>query len=73
MVSCSDNYFFIDSIDKINRNDWNECAGIDHPFTQHEFLSALENSKSANSDTGWKPYHYIETNKNNKIIAFSPL
>ena len=73
MVSRSDNYFFIDSIDKINRNDWNECAGIDHPFTQHEFLSALENSKSANSDTGWKPYHYIETNKNNKIIALCPL
>mgnify|MGYP001281866003 CR=1 FL=1 len=73
MVSCSDNYFFIDSVDKINRNDWNECTGIDHPFTRHEFLSALENSKSANSDTGWKPHHYVEINKDKKVIALCPL
>jgi len=73
VVSCSDNYFFINSVDKINRNDWNNCAGIDHPFTRHEFLSALENSKSANSDTGWRPYHYVEINNDNKVIALCPL
>jgi len=73
VVSCSDNYFFINSVNKINRNDWNDCAGIDHPFTRHEFLSALENSKSANSDTGWRPYHYVEINNDNKVIALCPL
>jgi uncharacterized protein len=73
MVSASDNFFFIDSINKINLNDWNSCVGLDHPFTRYEFLSALENSQSANGKSGWKPFHYIEKNKNQKIIAICPL
>jgi len=73
MVSASDNFLFIDSINKINLNDWNSCVGLDHPFTRFEFLSALENSQSANSKSGWKPCHYIEKNENQKIIAVCPL
>ena len=73
MVSSSDNYFFAESINSIKADDWNKCAGLDHPFTRYEFLSALENSQSSNSKTGWKPFHYIEKNKNNKIIAICPL
>ena len=73
MVSNSDNYFFVDSINKINLNDWNECVGLDHPFTRFEFLSALESSQSANVKTGWKPHHYIEKNIDQKIIAVCPL
>ena len=73
MVSTSDNFFFTESINSIKADDWNECVGLDHPFTRYEFLSALENSQSANSKTGWKPFHYIEKNNNNKIIAICPL
>jgi predicted N-acyltransferase len=73
MVSLSDNFFFIDSINNIDLTDWNECVGLDHPFTRFEYLSALENSQSANTKTGWKPYHYIEKNENQKIIAICPL
>ena len=64
MVSASDNYCFIDSINKVKLNDWNKCVGIDHPFTRYEFLSALENSNSATKKTGWQAFHYVEKNKN---------
>ena len=73
MVSTSDNFLFIDSINEINIDEWNECVGLDHPFTRYEFLSALESSQSANIKSGWKPYHYIEKDKNKKIIALCPL
>jgi len=73
MVSTSDNFFFIDSINDINLDQWNDCVGLDHPFTRFEFLSALENSQSASIKTGWKPCHYIEKNENQKIIAVCPL
>ena len=53
-------YFFCSSLNDIKKSDWNECVGNDHPFLQYEFLHALEESKSANTKTGWQPYHYIE-------------
>ena len=73
MVSASDNFFFVDSINDINLNQWNDCVGLEHPFTRFEFLSALENSQSADTKSGWKPCHYIEKDKNQKIIALCPL
>ena len=73
MVSTSDNFFFAESINSVKAEDWNECAGLDHPFTRYEFLSALENSESASKKTGWKPFHYIEKNNENKIVAICPL
>ena len=73
MVSLSDNFFFVDSINSISSKDWNNCVGLDHPFTRFEFLSALESSESASIKTGWRPYHYIEKDKSNKIIAVCPL
>ena len=65
-------HFFCSSLSNIKSSDWNECVGNDHPFLQYEFLYALEKSNSANTKTGWQPYHYIEQ-ENNKIIALSPL
>jgi len=73
MVSASDNFIFIDSINIINSTNWNNCVGLDHPFTRFEFLSALENSQSANIKTGWKSCHYVEKNDDQKIIAVCPL
>lgn len=73
MVSISGKFFFVNSITKINLDDWNACVDFNHPFTRYEFLVALENSQSANTKTGWKPFHYIEKNIHNKIIAVCPL
>ena len=73
MVSTSDNFLFVDSINDISLDQWNDCVGLDHPFTRFEFLSALEKSQSANIKSGWKPCHYIEKNEHQKIIAVCPL
>ena len=59
MSSLKSDYFFIDSLKKVKQEDWNACVDDDHPFIQYEFLFALEESESACSQTGWKPYHYI--------------
>ena len=73
MPSLKSDFFFIDSLKKIKKEDWNACVDSDHPFIQYEFLFALEKSESACTQTGWKPYHYIEYNDDNKIIAICPL
>ena len=68
MPSQKSEIFFIDSLKKVKKKDWNSCVDNDHPFIQYEFLFALEESKSACSQTGWKPYHYIEYNNKSEII-----
>ena len=32
--------------------EWDACAGTDNPFVSHAFLSAMEDSGSANARTG---------------------
>jgi len=73
MPSLKSEILFIDSLIKVNKNDWNNCIDSDHPFIQYEFLFALEKSGSACSQTGWKSYHYIEYNDKSEIIAICPL
>ena len=41
MVSKTDSFFFAKTIDDISKDDWNDCAGIDHPFTRYEFFQAM--------------------------------
>lgn len=44
-----------DGIGAFSAADWDACAGDVNPFVAHGFLSALEDSKSAVSRTGWQP------------------
>mgnify|MGYP001327466031 FL=1 len=62
MTSPKSEFFFIDSLKKVKKDNWNDCISNDHPFLQYDFLLALEESKSACAETGWKPHHYIEVN-----------
>ncbi len=39
----------------IAADDWDRCAGGSDPFLSHAFLSALEESGSADPETGWRP------------------
>jgi predicted N-acyltransferase len=41
----------IPSISEVLPESWDQCAGSSHPFTRHAFLSALEDSGSATSET----------------------
>lgn len=50
------------SLDEITAARWNRCANPGaqvpyDPFVSHEYLSALEESGSATSETGWQPFH----------------
>lgn len=73
MVSKSDNHYFVSSIEDISLDEWNNCAGLNHPFTRYEYFYALEKSNSAINSKGWQPFHYVETNKEKRIIAICPL
>lgn len=72
-------YNFITSIHDIDASEWDALWPGNYPFTQHAFLSALEQSGSIDSPhsetaerTGWKPY-YLCVHENNALIAAAPL
>ena len=46
-------------IAEIDAADWDACAGDGNPFVSHAFLSAMEDSGSANARTGWLPQHGV--------------
>lgn len=46
-----------EGIHSLTAEAWDACAGSDNPFVSHAFLSALEDSGSVSSRTGWMPRH----------------
>ncbi len=60
------------SLNSIDKNQWNELNASNHPFTSYDFLSALENSNSVCSKTGWTPKHILVKSDDNTIIGVSP-
>ena len=63
----------IPSISEVSSEAWDRCAGTSHPFTRHAFLSALEDSGSATTETGWQPQHLIIKSPTGDILGASPL
>jgi predicted N-acyltransferase len=59
-------------ITAIRAADWDACAGPDNPFVSHAFLSALEESGSAKSRTGWLPQHLIMEGPDRHILGVVP-
>jgi hypothetical protein len=60
-------------IAEIDAADWDACAGAGNPFVSHEFLSALEDSGSANSRTGWLPQHAVLRSETGDIVGIVPM
>ena len=60
-------------INDIDAADWDACAGDDNPFVSHAFLSALEDSGSANARTGWLPQHAVLRTENGQVVAVVPM
>jgi uncharacterized protein len=60
-------------ISEIDAADWDACAGSDNPFVGHAFLSAMEDSGSANSRTGWLPQHAVLRDHESRIVAVVPM
>jgi len=57
----------------VDAADWDACAGSDNPFVSHAFLSALEDSGSANSRTGWLPQHAVLRDGGGAVVAVVPI
>ena len=57
----------------IDPADWDACAGPDNPFVSHAFLSALEDSGSANARTGWLPQHCVLRTEGGQVVAVAPM
>jgi predicted N-acyltransferase len=60
------------AIAEIPRAEWDACAGDDNPFVSHGFLSALEDSGSTGSRTGWLPQHAV-LRAGTRIAAVAPM
>jgi predicted N-acyltransferase len=60
-------------IKEIAAADWDACAGDGNPFVSHAFLSAMEDSGSANSRTGWLPQHAVLRAPDKRIVAIVPM
>src|SRR5258708_3144964 len=61
------------AIADIPATDWDACAGADNPFVSHAFLSALEDSASANARTGWLPQHAVLRDPADSVVAAAPM
>ena len=65
----------INPINDIDSSDWNQCANPEqmeyNPFLDHRFIKALEDSGSANSNTGWQPFHTIMRDKG-RVVGVVP-
>ncbi|MGX9461464.1 GNAT family N-acetyltransferase [Shewanella sp. A14] len=63
---------FANTISEIKKSDWNLHFDVDHPFTRHEYLSALESSQCVSLKTGWQPKHLI-VSLADTIVALMPM
>ena len=68
------------SLHEIDADEWDACAapetsdgGRPHdPFTTHRFLTALEDSRSVGTGTGWQP-QYLAARADGELIATAQL
>ena len=63
---------FIHSIHTLSAAQWNALCSTDYPFIRHEFLAALEDSKSTTLASGWQPHHLIMRDAD-IVVAAMPL
>jgi predicted N-acyltransferase len=61
------------AIAEIPAADWDGCAGGGNPFVRHAFLSAVEDSGSANARTGWMPQHMVLRDPEGRVAACAPM
>jgi len=61
------------AIAEVAAADWDACAGADNPFVSYAFLSAVEDSGSANGRTGWLPQHAVLTDAAGQVVAAAPM
>ena len=66
----------VDSIHEVPAAEWDICAACDpaaNPLIRHAFFSALEDSGSADTASGWRPQHIVIQRGDGKVVACAPL
>src|SRR5882762_8562075 len=70
------------SIGEVPADLWDGCANPEvqevsslpafNPFISHDFLSALEESRSAQARTGWQPQHLLAEDESGRVLGVAP-
>jgi predicted N-acyltransferase len=60
------------AIDSVPEEEWDRLLTPDDPFTCHAFLSVLERSGSATTETGWFPVHVL-CRHGERLVGAAPL
>ena len=63
---------FLDSLNNISADEWNNVADTNYPFLRHEFLFGLEDTGCVTPQSGWQPNHVI-VRDGHRLIALMPL
>jgi hypothetical protein len=61
------------AIAEIPAAEWDACAGAENPFVSHAFLSALEDSGSADQREGWLAQHAVLRAEDRRVVAVAPM
>ena len=62
----------IETLHAVSASEWNTLAGTQYPFTQYEFLIALENNGAVGKEFGWIT-HFFLAYESDKLIGALPL
>src|SRR5712672_439719 len=70
------------SIGEVPADIWDGCANPEvqevsslpafNPFISHDFLSALEESRSVQARTGWQPQHLLAETEDGQVLGVAP-
>src|SRR6202171_6448808 len=70
------------SIGEVPADVWDGCANPEvqgvsslpgfNPFISHDFLSALEESRSVQARTGWQPQHLVAEDEGGHVLGVAP-
>ena len=63
---------FLDSIERIDKEEWDRAINNQYPFLKYEFLKALEITKCVSPEEGWTPLHLV-VSEVDTILAIMPL
>ncbi len=61
------------TIAEVSAAEWDACAGPENPFVSHAFLSALEDSGSADQREGWLAQHAVLRAEDDRVVAVAPM
>lgn len=60
------------SLTQVSASDWDALGSDEHPFTEHAFLLALEQTGCVGGKTGWAPAYLLGRRADGALVAAAP-